>query len=130
MPIDIKIPDKDLEGFNTQAKEELTKSINEFTKDLISESNRIEASVNSTAKGPEITSSIVADAQVLIRHKISKPKKSFWKVVLKIGASVASLLAGVMYQKDKLQESGYLVLYIIVIAVAILLTTITVIKED
>lgn len=130
MPININIPDKDLQGFNQKARDELQKSIEEFSNDIIAESNRLEGSINTTSNGPEITSSIVADAKVLIRHKISKPKKSFGKTALKIGASIFSLLAGIMYQKESLQNSAYLVVYIIVIAVAILLTTLAVINED
>lgn len=130
MPIDINIPDKDLQGFNQNARDELKKSIEEFSNDIIAESNRIEGSINTTSNGPEITSSIVADAKVLLRHKISKPKKGFGKIVLKIGASIFSLLSGIMYNKESLQNNGYLVLYIVVIAVAILFTTLVVIKDE
>lgn len=130
MPINIDISDSDLAGFNDQAKQELKASVETFSDDLIAEANRIESSVNSTSQGPEITSSIVRDAKVLIRHKISKPKKNIWSILLKIGASVLSLVAGIMYQKEKLQDTTYLVFYIIIIAIAILLTTLTVIKEN
>lgn len=130
MPINIDINDSDLAGFNDQAKQELKTSIETFSDDLIAEANRIESSVNSTSQGPEITSSIVRDAKVLIRHKISKPKRNTLSILLKIGASVLSLVAGIMYQKEKLQDTTYLVFYIIVIALAILLTTISVIKEN
>ena len=130
MPINIDITDSDLAGFNDQAKQELKVSVETFSDDLIAEANRIESSINSTSQGPEITSSIVRDAKVLIRHKISRPKKNFWSMLLKIGASVLSLVAGIMYQKEKLQDTTYLVFYIIIIAIAILLTTLTVIKEN
>ncbi|MCD8741857.1 hypothetical protein LT679_14670 [Mucilaginibacter roseus] len=130
MPIIININDSDLAGFNDQAKQELELSVKTFSDDLIAEANRIESSVNSTSQGPEITSSIVRDAKVLIRHKISKPKKHIGSIILKIAASVFSLIAGTMYQKENLQNTIYLVLYIIVIALAILLTTLTVIKEN
>jgi hypothetical protein len=130
MPISIDINDSDLAGFNDQAKQELKTSVETFSDDLIAEANRIESSINSTSQGPEITSSIVRDAKVLIRHKISKPKRNIYSVILKIGASVLSLVAGIMYQKEKLQDATYLVFYIIIIAIAILLTTLTVIKEN
>lgn len=77
MPINIDITDSDLAGFNDQAKQELKVSVDTFSDDLIAEANRIESSINSTSQGPEITSSIVRDAKVLIRHKISRPKKMF-----------------------------------------------------
>jgi hypothetical protein len=130
MPINIIIPDTDLNGFNQPAQNELKKSIQDFSNDLLAECNRIEASANTTSNVPEITSSIVADARVLLRHKISKPKKSSWKVWLKIAASLVTLLSGIMYQKEKLQDTSYLIFYIIVIALAIILTTLTILKED
>ncbi|WP_338359890.1 hypothetical protein [Yeosuana marina] len=130
MPININIRDEDVEGFNDQAKFELTNSVTDFSNDLIAESNRIESSLNTSNTGPEITSSIVRDAKVLLRHKISKPKKSFGLLALKIGASISSLLVGILYDKDKLQEGWYLIIYIIAIALAILLTTLTIFKEE
>ncbi len=130
MPIDIQIPDSDIIGFNTQAKIELENSIKEFSDDLIYESNRIESSINSTSQGPEITSSIVRDAKVLLRHKLGKPKQGTGSVILKILSSLFVLLSGIMYQPEKLKAAGvYMVFYIIVIALAILFTTLTFIKE-
>ena len=125
------IEDKDTEGFNPQAKVELKKSVDEFAKDLVREANRIETSMNTTAKGPEITSSIVYDAKILLRHKLSKPKIGILNKILKIAASVSCLLVGIMYQADKLKNStGYMVFFIILITVAIILTTITFIKDN
>jgi hypothetical protein len=130
MPININIADNDVDGFNNQAKIELKDSVVDFSNDLIAESNRIESSINTSTTGPEITSSIVRDAKVLLRHKISKPKKSYGSIALKIGASISSLIVGIMYDKDKLQNGVYLIGYIIVIALAILLTTVTIFKEE
>lgn len=130
MPIDINIPDSDVQGFNQQAQSELKKSTTEYIDDLIAEANRIESSRNTTSNGPEITSSIVKDAQVIIRHKISRPKKSWGKILIKILASLFSLISGIMYQQEKLQNSTYLVIYIVIIAIAILFTTLVIIQED
>lgn len=130
MPINININEPDLTGFNEQAKQELKTSIENFAEDLIAEANRIEATVNSTAQGPEITSTIVRDAKVFIRHRRSNSKKAYKSIVFKVGASVLSLIAGIMYQKEKLQDTSYLICYIIVIALAIIFTTLTVTKED
>lgn len=130
MPIDIKIEDNDLVGFNQQAKDELVNSITEFSDDLITEANRIESQTNSTSQGPEVTSSMVRDAKVLLRHKLGKPQTSTGSIILKILATLFVLLSGIMYQPDKLKAvDEYMVFYIIVIALAILFTTLTFIKE-
>lgn len=130
MPIDINISDNDVDGFNEQAKTEFKDSILDFSNDLIAESNRLESSINTSSTGPEITSSIVRDAKVLLRHKISKPKRSYRIIALKICASISSLIVGIMYDKEKLQDGVYLIIYIIVIALAILLTTLIIFKEE
>jgi len=130
MPINIDIEEPDLDGFNDQARTELKDSILSFSNDLIAESNRLESSFNTASNGPEITSSIVRDAKVLLRHKISKPKKSKQKIVIKLGASILSLAVGVMYDKELLQNGFYLILYILVIGGAILLTTLTILNEE
>jgi hypothetical protein len=130
MPININIEDTDVDGFNEQAKTEFKDSVLEFSNDLIAESNRLESSINTSTNGPEITSSIVRDAKVLLRHKISKPKRSNKTIALKICSSLSSLIVGIMYDKEKLQNGVYLIFYIIVIALAITLTTITIFKEE
>ncbi|MFL9834295.1 hypothetical protein [Chryseobacterium terrae] len=130
MPIDINIPDSNLLGFNNNAKDELKRNVESFSTDLIAEANRLESAHNRTANGPEITSSIISDAHLILRHGIRKPKKNKWNTFFKISASVFSLLAGIMYQKDELQNTGYLVFYILIIAIAIILTTLSILKED
>jgi len=130
MPINFELDDNDLEGFNQQAIEELENSISEFAEDLISESNRIESSINSTSQGPEITSSMVRDAKVLLRHKLGRVKKSIGTIILKSLSTVFLLLAGILYQPEKLSSlDEYMVFYIVIIALAILFTTLNFIKE-
>lgn len=129
MPIDITIQDTDVEGFNHQARNKLEESVDEFVSDLIEEANRIESGRNSTSGNPEITSSMVNDARVLIRRGLAQPKKGMGVKLLRIASAVLSLAVGMMYDATKLQDSGYMFLFIIVITAAILSVTIATIKE-
>lgn len=129
MPIAIHIQDQDVSGFNTQAKIKLEESVNEFVSDLIEEANRIESGRNSTSGDPEITSSMVNDARVLIRRGLAQPKKGMGIKILRISSAVLSLAVGMMYDSTKLQDSGYMLLFILVIAAAILSVTVATIKE-
>jgi len=129
MPIEIQIQDKDVSGFNLQAKAKLEESVNEFVSDLIEEANRIESGRNSTSGSPEITSSMVNDARVLIRRGLAQPKKGMGLKILRISSAVLSLAVGIMYDSTKLQDRGYMLLFILVIAAAILSVTIATIKE-
>lgn len=129
MPIDINIPDNNLEGFNTQARDKLKESADDFVSDLIEEANRVESGRNSTSGNPEITSSMVNDAQVLIRRGLAQPKKGMGVKILRIASAILSLVVGMMYDATKLQDSGYMLLFILVIGAAILTVTIATIKE-
>ena len=125
----IQIPDQDLKGFNEKAKEKLSQATTEFISDLIEESNRLEASRNTTGDDPQITSSMVNDARVLLRRGLSLPKKGVGIKSLRVISAVLSLFAGMLYDTTKLQDSGYMLLFIVVITAAILTVTISTIKE-
>jgi hypothetical protein len=125
----IDIPDGDLNGFNSKAKEKLDESAKEFVGDLIEESNRIESARNTSGNEPEITSSMVNDARVLIRRGLSQPKKNMNVRSIRVVAAILSLLVGMLYDSTKLQDSGYMLLFIFVITAAILTVTISTIKE-
>lgn len=127
--MDIEISDNDLKGFNNQAKAKLSEAATEFIGDLIEESNRLESTRNTTGSDPEITSSMVNDARVLIRRGLAQPKKGMGLKILRIAAAVLSLLVGVLYDSEKLQSGGYMLLFIGVITSAILTVTISTIKE-
>lgn len=127
--MEIDIPDDDLKGFNAKAKEKLDESAKEFVGDLIEESNRIESARNTSGNDPEITSSMVNDARVLIRRGLSQPKKNMNVRLLRVVAAILSLLVGMLYDSTKLQDSGYMLLFIVVITAAILTVTISTIKE-
>lgn len=127
--MDIEILDENLKGFNSQAKVKLSEATTEFAGDLIEESNRLESSRNTTGNEPEITSSMVNDAQVLIRRGLTQPKKGIGLKILRVVAAVLSLLVGVLYDSTKLQNGGYMLLFIGVITAAILTVTISMFKE-
>jgi len=127
--MEIIVPDDDLKGFNEKAKSKLEEASKEFVNDLIEESNRLESSRNTSGDDPEITSSMVNDAIILIRRGLAQPKKNLLIKGLRVLAAVLSLLVGVLYDKTKLQDSGYMFLFIAVITAAILTVTIATIKE-
>ncbi|MEI7868981.1 MAG: hypothetical protein WCI11_13915 [Candidatus Methylumidiphilus sp.] len=125
----IDIDDKSLAGFNDPAKEELKKSAIQFTEDLLKESFRIEASRNSSSGNPQVTSSMVSDATVLIRRGLAQPKKKLWVQLLRIAAAILSLAVGFTYDATKLQDKTYMLVFVIVVAFAIITVTISTILE-
>ena len=129
MPIDINIPDQDIEGFNSRAQKKIKESVSEYSADLIEESNRIESARNNTSGDPEVTSSMVNDANVLIRRGLVQPKKGIGLRILRVISAILSLLVGIMYDSTKLQDSAYMLFFIVVVTAAILSVTIATIKE-
>lgn len=129
MPIDIRIDDSEINGFNNQAQTVLKTYIESFSNDLITEANRIESGINTTSSTPEITSSMVNDANIFMRRGLIQPKKNVWVKVLKIGSSVLSLAVGIMYNPTKLQDSFYMACFIVLLVVTILVVTISTMKE-
>ena len=127
--MEIIIPEEDLNGFNENAKGKLSEASNEFIGDLIAESNRLESSRNTTGNDPEITSSMVNDAKILIRRGLIKPKKSIGIKIIRVIATILFLLVGIMYDSKKLQNSSHMLLFIFIITAAILTTTISTIKD-
>lgn len=125
----ISIDDKALTGFNDPAKAELTKAANDFIEDLVKESNRIEATRNPASGNPQVTSSMVTDAAVLVRRGLAQPKKKLGGKIVRILAAVLSLAVGFTYDAAKLQDKTYMLVFIVVVALAILAATISVILE-
>ena len=125
----IQIAENDLKGFNQNAKGMLKQATNEFIGNLIEESNRVEASRNTISDQAEITSSMVNDAKILIRQGLVKPKTKLGIKILRISAAVLSISTGLLYDTEKLQNTGYMVFFILFITVTILAVTISTIKE-
>ncbi|MGJ8698242.1 MAG: hypothetical protein ACSHYF_18115 [Verrucomicrobiaceae bacterium] len=101
----------------------------EYATDLIEEANRIETGRNSAGGTPEVTRGMVNDAKVLLRRGLGVPKKSMGVKILRVIAAVLSLAVGIMYDETKLQSGGYMALFVLVVAAAILTVTISTIKE-
>ena len=127
--LDIRIPKDNLTGFSEQAQERLSAATTKYATDLIEEANRIETGRNSTSGPPEVTRGMVNDADVLLRGGLSTPKKSRISRILRVIAAVLSLGVGVMYDGTRLQDSGYMLLFILLLAVAIIAVTMSTLWE-
>jgi len=127
----IEIDKNKTSGFNAQAIAKLEKSVDEYVDDLISEASRIEAASRSSHSGPpEVTSSMVENARVLLRTGLGRPRKGVRLKLLRVGATVAGLIAGLLYDSEDLQDGTHMAAFIVVVSLAILLTTLSVFKED
>lgn len=129
MPVNIEIFDVDLQGFSDPAKEKLSDAVTQFSTSLIEEANRIESGRNATNGVIEITRSMVSDAALVLRRGLGTPKKRFGTLIIRVIASVLSLIVGFMYDGTKLQDNTYMLIFIMLVAATILAVTISAIKE-
>jgi hypothetical protein len=125
----IDIDDTTLTGFNTPAKAEVKKATQQFATDLVAEANRIEGSRNANAGPPEVVSSMVVEATLLVRRGLSQPRKKYGVKLMRICAAVLSLVVGFCYDATKLQDKTYMLIFVLVVALAIVTVTIATIKE-
>lgn len=130
MTVDIQVTDDALAGFNQQAQNRLKEALESYSSDLVSEANRIEAGRRSSEGPPEITSTMVEEAEILVLRGLAQPKRRIGSVILRVVAAALALGTGVMVDKEALQESGgYLFLFILAITATILTTTISIVRD-
>ncbi|HEY0490832.1 MAG TPA: hypothetical protein VGD30_15080 [Telluria sp.] len=115
----IEISDSALTGFNDLAKLELSQSTRVFAEDVVNETIRIEASRNSSGDTRQITSSMVADAAMSIRYHLTRPKQKFGVKLVRMGAALMSMVVGFVYDATRLQDEFYMVMFLILVAIAI-----------
>lgn len=128
--MDIEIEEEDLVGFNDLAKTKLKGATKEFVSKLIEESHRLESNSNTTGGSPEVTSSNVSDANILVTKGLSKQKKGWGSKILRVFSALLPLVVGAMYNPTKLQDSAYMFAFVCVVAVAIIAVTISIMMES
>lgn len=129
MPLDFSISDDALNGFSHPAKGQLEAAVLDYSEELIEEANRIESGRNTTDGPVEVTQAMVTDAQLLLARGLGTPRRSGRVRLLRIAAAVLSLAAGLMYDKTQLQDSVYVLVFVVVLAAAILAVTVSALKE-
>jgi hypothetical protein len=114
---------------NTPAQAELERCVSRFRDELVVEASRLEAAANSGTGDPEVTSSMVRDADLLLRRGYRRARITKGMVAVKIGAVVGSFLTGLLADFDKLANPRWLTAFILLLAVSIALAVIVTVKE-
>ena len=130
MPVEIEIPEASITGFSDPARECLKDTLMTYASDVIDEANRLEAGSNSASGPPEVTRSMVKDAELFVRRRLGTPKRGLPSRALGVAAVVLPLAVGVAYDKHSLQtSSGYLLGFILLLAIAVLAVTLSKLRE-
>ena len=126
---DIEISAEELEGFTAQAATDLENAVRKYKLDLLREISRIEASQKGGDGGPEVTSSMVHDAELVYSRGPRYRRKKGWLTFLKVIAVVSIFVAGTMADSDFLNTYTHIVLFLVVAGVAILSSTVVTLRE-
>ncbi len=130
MPLEIATPEAYDDHLNEPAKSQLRAAVEKYANDLLEEAGRLEATVRTTQGNPEITSSIVGDADLYLRRGYRKAKKSGWFTFVQIVQAVSTLVTGLLFNLQAFQtEPLYFLLFVIVLAVAIGMNVLVFVKE-
>src|SRR6185295_2059023 len=100
----IDIPDENIQYLNQQAQAVFVKSVNEFSQELLAEANRLEAVGKSVGGDPEITSSNMSDATLLVRRGYRKKKKPVSAAVIQVIAAISTLITGLAFDFEKIKQ--------------------------
>jgi hypothetical protein len=92
--MDVEIADDLLPYLNEAARGEFRTRVGVFAGDLIEEAGRLEATQRDTPGDPEITSTVVRDANLLLRKGYVRRRRSSVDLVLQLVSYVAAIGAG------------------------------------
>jgi len=129
MPLQIVVPDEDITYLNEPAVTELQSSIERYCDELLEEASRLEAASKTTRGDPEITSSMIRDATLLLRRGYRRPRKKPWLVVVQVVAPVTGVVTGLLADMELLKEPPILIAFVVFLSIAITATVLVVVKE-
>jgi hypothetical protein len=121
--------DDTLKYLNAPARAIFRSSVQLYSEALLREASRLEAAGKSTPGSPEITSTMVKDADILLRRGYSRPRKGPLLVVSQLVATVGGFLTGLLADASRLKEPQGLALLILVLTVTITAAVIAILKD-
>ena len=129
MPVDIHIGDDATRYLVSPARTALQVAVEQYSVDLLHEASRLEAAQNSGTADPEITSTMVQDAALLLRRGYSKPKKTRSFMTAQLLAPLGGVGVGFFSDAEKLKSPLMLLGFIVLLSLTITATVIVVVKD-
>jgi hypothetical protein len=96
--MNIYIADELLSHLNTAAKPRFEQKCQGYAKDLLDEAGRLEASSHSGTGEPEITSTMIEDADIHIRRGYRKSKRPWWLIPVQLSSYLTAIFIGPAYE--------------------------------
>lgn len=114
------LADLDLIGFNDQAVKQLQTVTLNFARDIVRETNRIEAFHGREGGMPEITSNMVSRAELLVRQGLVKPKRNRLSKVMRGLTAISGVLTGCFYAPEKFGDLTSLALFVFFLVITVI----------
>ncbi len=128
MALDLKVPDDAEKHLKERAAAEY-QDAPRYAGDLLKEASRLEAANKSTGGAPEITSTMVKDADILLRRGYARPSRKPLLIGAQLVATVGGFATGLLADMDKLRDPNTLVLFVVLLAVTITAVVLALVKE-
>jgi hypothetical protein len=80
-----------LEHLNAAAVRELDAAVDRYAQDLLREAERLEANQRSTPGAPEITSTMISDADTFLRRSYTRQRRSRLTVALHVASYAGAI---------------------------------------
>jgi hypothetical protein len=129
MALDLNVPEEVARHLKERAAAEYRGAVERYAADLLKEASRLEAANKGTSGDPEITSTMVKDADILLRRGYARPPKKPLMIGSQLVATVGGFVIGLLADMDKLREASTLVMFVVILAVTIAAAVIALLKD-
>jgi hypothetical protein len=129
MTFDLKVPDEVTKHLKERAAAEYRGAVERYAVDLLKEASRLEAANKGTSGDPEITSTMVKDADILLRRGYARPSKKPLLIGAQLVATVGGFVTGLLADMDKLRDANALVLFVVILTLTITAAVVALVKD-
>lgn len=118
VPLHLNVRNENMKYLNEGAKQQLHEAVLAYTERLLDESGRLEG-MNSSAQRPELTSTLIMDARLILDRGYAKRRRSKWETPLRILALGLTFVIGVLTTYLSEQWAWPALLFVVVLVLEI-----------
>lgn len=126
----LRIPDDATRYLNPQGLQQFETVLENYGTELLAEAGRLEAAARSTNGDPEITSTLVRDADLHLRRGYRRRSKGSFMFFSQLVGSVGALITGLLFDFELLKDPLLLVGFVISLSATIAATATALVKEQ
>lgn len=127
--MNFKIPGDAVRYLNQQGLHQFITLVERYAIELLTEARRLEASGRSTNGDPEITSTLVRDADLHLRRGYRRRSKSLLLFVCQLIGTVGAWITGLLSDVELLKDPLLLMGFVVVLVATIAAMAVTLMKE-